>query len=171
MAKKIVILEDTGFDCYLHKTKCDGKFYGFRDNQPEEIKFPLDKYVINDLNPSGVHIKTPGLGQLNNTFVIETGRFIATGPIVNGQYALTKFDFDSDYIRMIYSNGYIQSGIIADINGIEFINVSNAVSTAFVYVENNEGYLRKITIDSLSQLLQPIDEHISFSDGFSNGFN
>ena len=35
--KKVIIVDNQGPDCYLHKTKCDGKLYGFRNNQPEEI--------------------------------------------------------------------------------------------------------------------------------------
>ena len=134
MAKKIVILkEGEGPDCYLHKTKCDGKLYGFRNNQPEEITgggTPSGDYVINGLNPDGVHAKTPEVGQPNNSFVIETGKFVAAGPVVNGQYALNSFDFDSDYIRMKFNDGVKSSYTLNDAEGFhakgenyEFVDV------------------------------------------------
>lgn len=134
MAKKVIIVkEGEGPDCYLHKTKCDGKLYGFRNNQPEEINgggTPSGDYVINGLNPDGVHAKTPGVGQPNNSFVIETGKFVAAGSVVNGQYALNSFDFDSDYIRMKFNDGVKSSYTLNDAEGFhakgenyEFVDV------------------------------------------------
>ena len=132
--KKVIIVDDQGPDCYLHKTKCDGKLYGFRNNQPEEITggggTPSGDYVINGVNPNGVHSKTLGVGQANNKYIIETGRFIAAGPVVNGQYALNSFEFDSDYIRMKFNNGTKSGYVMSDADGFhakgdnyEFIDV------------------------------------------------
>ena len=122
--KKVIIVDNQGPDCYLHKTKCDGKLYGFRNNQPEEITggggTPSGDYVINGVNPNGVHSKTAGVGQPNNRYIIETGRFIAAGPVVNGQYALNSFDFDSDYIRMKFNNGTKSGYVMADADGLHF---------------------------------------------------